>query len=91
MHEIEVIFRGVSSLRILKVLLENKDRYVSKYFIIRESGVSNPNIVLRKLVELGWVKVIEFNGYRRYRVNMENRNVRMLYEFFKGVRYISKY
>ena len=75
----------------LKVLLENKDRYVSKYFIIRESGVSNPNIVLRKLVELGWVKVIEFNGYRRYRVNMENRNVRMLYEFFKGVRYISKY
>jgi len=91
MHEIEVIFRGVSSLRILKVLLENKDRYVSKYFIIRESGVSNPNIVLRKLVELGWVKVIEFNGYKRYRVNMENRNVRMLYEFFKGVRYISKY
>jgi len=91
MHEIEQVFRGTSSLRILKVLLENKDRYVSKYFIIKESGVSNPNIVLRKLVELGWVKVIEFNGYRRYRVNMENRNVRMLYEFFKGVRYISKY
>ncbi len=91
MHEIEQVFRGTSSLRILKVLLENKDRYVSKYFIIKESGVSNPNVVLRKLVELGWVKVIEFNGYRRYRVNMENRNVRMLYEFFKGVRYISKY
>ena len=87
-HEIELALRSPTYLRVLRVLLQNRDKHLSKYYIAKESGLYNPSRIVENLVKLGWIKTQEISGVKRYKINMKNVNVRALYEFFIRVRYI---
>lgn len=87
-HEIEVALRSPTNLRVLKVLLQNRDKYVTKYFISKEMGIPNPSRIIESLVRLGWIEKQSIGGHRRYGINMENPKVRALHEFFEKVGYL---
>jgi len=88
-HEIEIALRSPACLKVLKVLLQNRNRYLSKYYIAKESGLYNPSRMVENLVKLGWVEVQEIGGVKRYRADMKNPNVRATYEFFVKVGYVN--
>ena len=87
MSDIEFIFK-TSMLKVLKYLFENSDKYLSKYMISKNSGVSRPEYVLEELKRAGWVKVLEINGFKRYRINLENEAVRIFKEFLEKIGYL---
>ena len=60
------------SLKVLRYLIENPDRYHSKYQIIKYSGVSKPEKILERFVKAGWVKLYYVPGFLRlYKINLE--------------------
>jgi len=87
-HEIEIALRSSACLKVLKVLLQNRDKYLSKYYIAKESGLYNPSRIIENLAKLGWIEVQEIGGVKRYTANMRNPNVRTIYEFFLKVGYL---
>ena len=87
-HEIEIALRSPANLRVLRVLLQNRGRYVTKYFISKETGIPNPSRIIESLVRLGWVEEQNIGGHRRHRINVENPKVRALQEFFEKVEYL---
>ena len=86
MHEIELVFKS-PALKVLKFLLKNEG-YHSKYAISKYSGVSHPEYILDRMIEYGWIKVIEINGFKKYGINMENETIKALKEFLKKIKYI---
>ena len=87
-HEIELALRSSACLKVLKVLLQNRNKYLSKYYIAKETGLYNPSRIIENLVKLGWIEVQEVNNIKRYRTKMRNPNVRALYEFFIKIGYL---
>ena len=71
-HEIEIALRSPANLRVLRVLLQNRGRYVTKYFISKETGIPNPGRMVDSLVRLSWVEEQAIGGHRRYRANVKN-------------------
>ena len=87
-HEVEKALNGVASLRVLKVLLQNRGKYLSKRQIAKRTKVSNPTHVLDTLVKLGWVEEQAIMGLRLYKANINNPKVKALHELYKKTGYL---
>ncbi|MEM4168853.1 MAG: hypothetical protein QXY99_02055 [Thermoproteota archaeon] len=87
--EIEEALGTVGKIRILRDLARNPGKSLSKYALIKSTGLkrSNLNRYLKQLARIGWIK--EVTGvYTRYQINLENPKVQHLIDFFKKTEYI---
>jgi len=87
-HEVEVALRSPANLKVLRVLLQNRSKYLTKYYISKETGVPNSTRIMKALVELGWVEKQTISGHTRYRINMKNPKVKALLDFFTRIGYL---
>ena len=87
-HEVEVALRSPAHFKVLKVLLQNRSKYLTKYYISKETGIPNPARILETLVRLDWVEEQTISGHTRYRINMKNPKVKALLDFFTRVGYL---
>jgi DNA-binding IclR family transcriptional regulator len=88
-EEIEDAIGGKGRLRILGLLSENKERFLTKYAIKKETGLRARTVKsdLLKLVRLGWVRESPHEP-KKYRINLEKEEVEHTVEFLHKIRYV---
>ena len=86
--EIEAGLGSEGKLRILRELIKNQDKPLTKYQIEKLTFLKpvDTRKNLKILVKLGWVRELPFQP-KKYIINMENEVVSHLADFFYKVRY----
>ena len=87
MHKLDLLLRRPSTFRIMKVLLERRGEYLSKYAIAKLAELDKVSNALSLLEELGWVRALDQRGIRKYAANLENPEVGALDRFFRDLKY----
>lgn len=87
MHKLDLLLKRPSTFRIMRVLLERKGEYLSKYAIAKLAELDKISNALSLLGELKWVRVLDQGGIRKYAANLENPEVGALDRFFRDLKY----
>ena len=85
--EIERGLGSVGRLRMLRSMVENPNRYFTKYALERETGLKPTDVRsnLEILTELGWVKEYDYDP-KTYKINMENEIVKLIADLFQKIK-----
>ena len=88
----ETIEKGLGSigkLKILRVMLEKPEKTFTKYGLEKTTGLKPVNVRtdLQTLVKLKWVEEYPYKP-RTYKINLKNRVIEHLSEFFRKVKYL---
>ncbi len=88
-EEIEAAIGGRGKLRILGLLAEHRDGFLTKYAIKKETGLRTRTATsdLETLIKLGWIKESPYEP-KKYQINLKKEEVKHLVEFLYKTRYI---
>lgn len=83
-EELEEGLGSVGKLRIIREMILSPEEHFTRYMLEKSTGLKPVDVrrCLKTLVELGWVLEYQCNP-RTYRINMENKAVKLLAELFK--------
>jgi hypothetical protein len=86
--ELEMGLGGGSKFRVVRELLLKPNEALTKYALVKATGLRTPSVEsqLKALLKLCWVKEYAFTP-KTYQVNLENEVVQQLFEVFQKIRH----
>ena len=87
-EEMEIGLGSVGKLKIMRELIKNRDRLLTKYALGKTTHLKPIDVKnnLKVLVKINWVKEYPYQP-KKFGANLENEVVKGLYEFFHKVKY----
>ncbi len=89
-EDIEKALSSLGKLRILRILMKTPDHAFTRYEIGKKTPLNQTDIKnnVKVLVEIGWAREFTTQHLQKYSINLDNKVVSQLYDFFKKTRYV---